>query len=426
MKNELSKYIDHNRDEIIKIGTEIFENPELGFKEFNTSKIIIDFLEKLNIEVKKEISVTGIKSTLGKKGLNIGLVCELDAVPTKGHKYASKDLNAAHSCAHSNQVAIMLGVIKALKESKVLEDLGGQVTLIGTPAEEFTDIDYREELIKDGRIKFCSGKQDMISQGVFDNIDLIISCHTMGSTDKRMMDVNSSLNGFIHKDITYLGKAAHAGAAPHLGINALNGAMIGLMAVNAQRETFIDEHNIRVHGIIKEGGQTVNTIPEKVTIEAYVRGGNQQSMIDSNEKVNRAFEAGAYAVGGKCVIKDKIGYMPFKQCSDLSYVIKKNMNDFISDDCIIDGQKSMASGDIGDLASIIPTIQFGFSGFKGRVHGPDFEIEDEEMAYIIPAKIILMSIYDLLKDNAYMGYKIKNNNKPRWTKEEYLKSWLGC
>lgn len=333
-------------------------------------------------------------------------------------------MNAAHSCGHSNQTAIMLGVMRALKESKILDKLGGKVTLIGTPAEEFTDFDYRKNLIKENKISYMSGKQDMIKNGVFDDIDIIISCHTMGGIETSMADVNSSLNGFILKNITYYGKAAHAGATPHLGINALNAAVIGLSAVNAQRETFIDEDNIRVHGIIKEGGQTINSVPEKVVIEAYVRGNSWNSIVDANSKVDRAFKAGAYAVGGKCIIENTIGYLPFKQCSPLSSVLKDNMANLIGIENIIDGKKSMASEDIGDLATIKPTIQFGFSGFTGNVHGSDFDIVNNELAYLIPAKAIAMTVYDLLKNNGEEASKIIEESKTKFTKEEYIKDWL--
>lgn len=318
----------------------------------------------------------------------------------------------------------MLGVMKALKESGIIEELGGRVTFLGTPAEEFTDFDFRKGLISENKIQYMSGKQDMINNGIFDDIDLIISCHTMGGVAEKMADVNSSLNGFLFKRIIYHGRAAHAGAAPHLGINALNAAVIGLSAVNAQRETFIDEHNIRVHGIITEGGQTINSIPERVVIEAYVRGGNLEAIVDANSKVDRAFRAGAYAVGGECTIENTVGYLPFEQCSDLSKVLKSNMASLIGEKNILDGQKSMASGDIGDLAYIKPTIQFGFSGFKGNVHGANFEIVDEEMAYITPAKAIAMTIYDLLKDNGSIAKQIIEQNPPKLTKEEYVKEWL--
>lgn len=424
IKELLCNIIEKNRNEIINIGENIFTNPELGFKEFKTSKVIAEYLSNMSLDFEDSISVTGIKSSIGNNGINIGLIAEMDAVPTYGHKYSSDDSSAAHSCAHSNQVAIMLGVIKALKESGVLNKLNGRVTLIGTPAEEFTDLDYRRELVRSGKIKYMSGKQDMVAKGVFDDVDLIISCHVMGGIRERKADVNSTLNGFISKKVTYYGKAAHSGAAPHLGINALNAAVIGLAAVNAQRETFLDENNIRVHGIIAEGGQTANTVPDKVVIESYVRGKNLESILDANFKVDRAYKAGAYAVGARCVIEDTPGYVPFKQCSDLSEVIKVNLSSLIGEENVINGQSSMASGDIGDLATMIPTIQFGFSGSNGNVHGADFEIIDKEMAYIIPAKAIAMTIVDLLKNNASEGKKIIKNNQPIFTKEEYIERWL--
>lgn len=424
IKKILCNIIEKNNNEIVNIGDNIFTNPELGFKEFKTSKVISKYLNDMGLDIEEGISVTGIKSSIGNNGINIGLIAELDAIPTYGHKYSSNDRSAAHSCAHSNQIAIMLGVIRVLKESNILDKLNGKVTFIGTPAEEFTDLEYRRELVKAGKIKYMSGKQDMIAKGIFDDIDLIISCHTMGGIREKKADINSSLNGFIAKKITYYGKAAHAGAAPHLGINALNAAMIGLAAVNAQRETFIDEHNIRVHGIITEGGQTVNTVPERVAIEAYIRGRNLKSILDANFKVDRAFKAGAYAVGGRCVIEDTPGYVPFKQCSDLSEVLKGNLAALIGEENIINSQNSMASGDIGDLATIKPTIQFGFSGFSGNVHGPDFEIIDNEMAYIIPAKAIAMTIVDLFENNGYKGKMIIKNNPSIYTKEDYIKKWL--
>lgn len=424
IKEELCEIIDNNRNYIINIGDDIYRNPELGFKEYRTSEIASKNLKDIGLDSEENISITGIKSSIGNAGINIGIIAELDAVPTLGHQFSSKDKGAAHTCAHSNQVAIMLGVMKALKESKLIDTLGGRVTFIGTPAEEFTDFDYRKNLISENKIKYMSGKQDMINNGIFDDVDLIISCHTMGGVVQRMADVNSSLNGFILKKITYHGKAAHAGAAPHLGINALNAAVIGLSAVNAQRETFLEEHNIRVHGIITEGGQTINSIPERVVIEAYVRGGTLEAIVDANLKVDRAFKAGAYAVGGECTIENTIGYLPFEQCADLSSVLKNNMSSLIGEENILDGKKSMASGDIGDLAYIKPTIQFGFSGFKGNVHGADFSIVDDEMAYIVPAKAIVMTIYDLLKNDASIAKEIIKNNTPRLAKDMYIDKWL--
>jgi amidohydrolase len=425
IKDILCSKVDEIRDFIINTGQEIFKNPELGFKEFNTLNLIKEIFDSLGLSYESEISVTGIKCKIGSgNGPNIGLIAELDGVPTLGHKYSGEDLGVAHSCGHSNQVAIMLGVIKLLVECNFFDKYDGSVTFIGTPAEEFTDLEYRSKLVEKNEIKYMSGKQDMIYKGVFDDVDLALSCHTMGSKAEPSADVNSSLNGFIHKIVKYHGKAAHAGACPHLGVNALNAAVIGLTAVNAQRETFIDDHNIRVHGIIKNGGHTVNTVPEEVEIEAYVRGNDIVSLLEANSRVNRAFEAGAYAVGGTIDIIDTNGYVPFKQDQKLSQLVKGNLSAFVKKDNLYDGVKSMASGDIGDLSVFLPTIQFGFSGFVGSVHGSDFDISDNDMAYIVPTKVVLMTIVDLLDENACKSNEIINEFVPVMSREEYFEKWL--
>ena len=85
---------------------------------------------------------------------------------------------------------------------------------------------------------------------------------------------------------------------------------------------------------------------------------------------------------------------------------------------------SLASGDIGDLSTLKPTIQFGFSGFCGNVHGADFDIVDEEMAYIIPAKAIILTIFDLLTNEGEAAKKIIADNPPAFTREQYIKNWL--
>ncbi len=429
MKQNLINCIDKNADEIIKLGMDIYKEPELGFKEHKTAQKIISYIEDMNISPENEpmqtgLSVTGVRSQLGKKGVNICLIAEMDAIPTRGHPFASKDQYAAHACGHSTQVGIMLGAYKAIHEMGIVDKYGGKVTFISTPAEEYTDFAFRESLRDKGQINYLSGKQDMISKGVFDDVDIVISCHSMGGVAEKMADFNTTLTGFLAKKVIYRGEAAHAGANPHLGINALNAAMIGLNAIHVQRETFIDDHNVRVHGIIKNGGQTVNTVPDYVELEFMVRGMNVEAILDANKKVNRALEAGAYAVGAKCEIKDSTGYLPFHQNKMLSSVLKENMKEFLPSSNIKDGDKCMASGDVGDLGTIKPCIQLGYGGFSGSIHGADFCIVDEEMAYLIPAKVIAMSVFDLLKNDAKLAKSIIKNSPPIYTKQKYIETWL--
>ncbi len=429
MKKNLINCIDKNTDDIIKLGTDIYREPELGFKEHKTADKIVSFIENMNISsdnppMETGLSVTGVKSQIGKKGVNICLLAEMDAIPTRGHPFATDDKYAAHACGHSTQVAIMLGAYKAIHEMGLVDKLGGRVTFISTPAEEYTDFAFREQLRDKGDINYLSGKQDMISKGTFDDVDIIISCHSMGGVAEKMADFNTTLTGFLAKKVIYHGKTAHAGANPHLGVNALNAAMIGLNAIHVQRETFVDEHNVRVHGVIKDGGQTVNSVPDYVELEFMVRGMNVEAILDANAKVNRALEAGAYAVGARCEIIDSPGYLPFHQNVLLSDVMKQNMKEFLPDDRIKDGEKCMASGDVGDLGTIKPCMQLGYGGFNGSIHGPDFCIADDDMAYIIPAKAVAMTVYDLLKNDGEIAKNIIKNSPPIYTKQKYIETWL--
>lgn len=426
MKETLERIIESDREELLALGNDLFEHPELGFKEVHTRDRVVAYLERHGMKVQTGYSVTGFRCTLGSgNGPHLGLIAELDAIPTPGHRCASEDQGAAHACAHSHQITIMLGAMKALHDTRILDGTGVKVTLVGTPAEEFTDFAYRRDLISQGIISHMSGKQDMIAHGVFDDIDLAISCHSLGGNPERVADVNSSLNGFMSKYIQYTGLAAHAGADPHLGINALSAATIGMMALNAQRDTFQEKDSVRVHGIITEGGQTVNSVPERVVLEYYVRARTIEAIQDASGKVNRSFRAGADALGATVTIRDTPGYMPFSQCADLSEVMKENLTRYLGKDNITDGQHSFASGDIGDLGMLMPVIQFGFGGFRGSIHGKDFEVADAEMAYIIPSKAVACTIYDLIRDQGRLAQTIIAHNPPKMSKAQYLTNWLG-
>ena len=164
----------------------IFENPELGFKEFETNKLICKIFDKYDIAYKSDIAITGIKATLdsGKKGPHIGLLCEIDSVPSTDHKYLGKKDKCAHSCGHYAQIGTILGSFIALKESKVINELGGKISFIATPAEEYCDFKYRENLIEENKISYMSGKQEMVRLNTFNDIDLIISCHSMPPNDR--------------------------------------------------------------------------------------------------------------------------------------------------------------------------------------------------------------------------------------------------
>lgn len=424
----MNKVIQQSADciikEMIQLSESIYKEPELGYKEFKTAQKVMEKLEQYHIPYEKNVAFTGIVSILdsGKPGPNIGLICELDAVPTIGHPYANEEDYGAHTCGHYAQVGVMLSVFCTLKESGVINELGGKVTFIATPAEEFCDFDYRKSLIEKGKISFMSGKQEMIHLGVFDTIDVILSCHTMGTGMPYDAELDAGLNGFICKRAVFYGKAAHAGSYPSEGINALNAANLAMTGIHFLRETFKEEDKIRVHFIMSEGGQTVNTVPKQTKLDMYVRAKTIEAIQYTDKKVMNCLKAGALAIGCTLEVVDTPGYFPLKQDRNLTKVIEKNISRYISKDRILRDNHGFASGDMGDLSMLFPIVEIGTGGFSGMLHGCDFQTEDETMAYTIPTYYFIDSVIDLLKEEGQEAYAIQKSFQPVMTKEDYFKT----
>ncbi len=420
LKAKVCEIIDAHADDIYAIGEKILKKPEMGYREFDTASLVAKEFKKLGIPYKTGLAVTGVKGNLaGRKSLaRVAVIGELDAVISPTHPQADPTNGAAHACGHNAQIAIMLGVAMGL--SKIAPYLDGDVCFFATPAEEYVEIGFREKILERGDIQFFGGKQELIRLGEFDDVDMAMMVHAQGSTPHREAFIGGSSLGFVAKSIDFLGKAAHAGGAPHEGINALNAAMSAMMCIHAQRETFRDEDKIRVHPIITNGGELVNIVPSIVTMETYVRGANFSAIRDAASKVDRAIEGASYAIGTKCNIKTYKGYLPLVQSNDLSQVFEDNLNALPYEIKISHGVDMVGSTDIGDLSHLIPVIQPTMGGYIGNLHAIEFGVFDKEFAYLGAAKAMAMSVIDLLFDDAKEALRIKNNFTPLMTKEEYL------
>ncbi len=425
LKKKVLDAIDRSRDEIISIGDAILSRPEMGFKEIKTAQAIAKVFQSLDLKYEENLAVTGLKSTVNGRSskLKVAVIGEMDAVICPSHPQADTSTGAAHSCGHNAQVASMLGVAYGLVHSGIMEELDGDVAFMAVPAEEFVELEYREQLKSTGKINFLSGKQELIRLGAFDDIDMAMMVHSHGGTIERKAFIHGGGSGFVGKTVRFTGREAHAGGAPHEGVNALNAAMLAIMGIHVQREVFRDEDGIRVHPIITRGGDLVNIVPADVRMETYVRGKNIEAILSANEKVNRAIKAGAYCVGADAEINEIPGYLPLNQDKRLGELFADNISPFVGNDNVIRGVDMIGSTDIGDLSTIMPVIQPTMGGFKGQAHSRDFEIVDKEAAYILPAKAMAMTIIDLLYNNAATGRKIKEEFKPLHSKAEYLGVW---
>lgn len=425
LKQRISKAIDARRDEIIALGADIFRHPELGYKEHRTAGLVEEKFRALGLAYRSGIALTGVKATLkgAASGPKVCVMGELDAVVCPGHPHADPTTGAAHSCGHNAQVAAMVGVAMGLVDSGAMASLDGSVDCVAVPAEEYVEIEFREKLRREGKIRFLGGKQELIALGELKDTDLAMMCHLGTSADKRV-SINGSSNGFVGKLVRYIGREAHAGGAPHLGINALNAAMLGLMAINANRETFRDDDHIRVHPIITRGGDLVNIIPADVRMETYVRGKSMDAIIDANGKVTRALEAGAMAVGAEVDITDIPGYLPRLNDPTFSEVFRANVRPLVGGDQYV-GEEGHGAGstDMGDVSHIMPALHPHIGGTEGAGHSEHFRITDEELAYIVPAKAMALTVVDLLWDGGATATEIASGYKPVYTQESYLAMW---
>ncbi|MGL4646025.1 MAG: amidohydrolase, partial [Cetobacterium sp.] len=397
IKERVIKTIDENRELILKAGQAMYDNPEFGYKEFKGTEIVSNYFKnELGLDVEEGIAYTGCRARANEnaEGPKVAILGELDAISCSDH-LDSNELGAVHACGHHIQIAGMLGAATGLVKSGILSELGGKVDFMATPAEEFVELGYRTQLRADGKIKYFGGKQEMIYNGTFDDVDMAVMFHALDLGDKKVLTGPVS-NGFIGKTVKFIGKEAHAGSAPHEGINALNAAMLGINNVHAQRETFKDSDRVRFHPIITKGGDIVNSVPADVRMEAYVRARTIEGMIDANKKVNRGLTAGAYAVGAEIEITEIPGYLPILKHDSMEDVLEGNLEYLGLKDDMIKGGDFTGSFDFGDVSHIMPTLHPMFGGINGALHTRDFKTVDDEIAILMPAKALALTVVDLL------------------------------
>ena len=223
LKRRACEAVDKNRDKIIAFGESVFAEPELGFKEFQDLRQSEKAFEEMGVAYTDGHAITGVIAPFkGKESkLKVALMGELDAVVCPGHRCADPVTGAAHSCGHLTQIASIIGCGLALKDSGIMDELSGDIVLMGVPAEEGVELEYRAGLIKEGKIHFLGGKQEFIYEGVFDDIDMMIMQHTMVD-EKCQGHCRRRCRQGLHRQIHPLHRQRGPceAARPHLGINA--------------------------------------------------------------------------------------------------------------------------------------------------------------------------------------------------------------
>lgn len=415
------RLIDVHKDQIIAFAEDIAAHPEPGYEEFCTAGKTAEVLKNLGYKVTEHLARTGVKGTKSiKEGPSLTVIGELDAIGCHSHPNANPVTGVAHACGHHAQMAAMIGCAIAMADPDVQKCLAGTVNFLAVPAEEYIDADKRARIKKEG-IEFCCGKSEMIRTGVFDDTDIALTTHVhMVPVEEDFYLGNPACNGYSAERVTVRGKAAHGAIDPWNGVNALSITTSAIQMMGLMRETFREEDHVRLHNVIRKAGDVINSVPDEAIVETKVRAASLDKICEITDMVNRAYAGSAYAFGGKIEMEKLQGYMPIIPRAADNALIEAADDLGLNYRTVQKGDFNNACTDVGDLSHLVPVVNFTFKGFEGKLHGADFKITDPEKAYILPAKLLALTVYKLLKNGGQEAKKITKSYTPVFNKESYI------
>lgn len=421
LKELVCEEIDRHRDELIEFGTEIWIHPEPGYREFRTAKAAAEKLEKLGLTVSSGLACTGFRADLetGRPGPVMALLGEMDSLILPSHPEADPVTGTVHACGHNAHITSLIGAATGLSAAGVLDSCSGRIALIGVPAEESLDPKYAEELRSSGKIRYTSGKAELIRCGVFDDVDIAMMLHAGESF------FVSDFNGYLLKDVTFHGKSSHA-AAPDQGINAMSAANLALHALSLAKDRWESEPHIRVHGLVTHTGDAVNTVPDRASMTYMLRADSFEKLSHLSELFDRAVNGSAYALGTVCEITTRHGCSPLKNSDALCELYRRCADELVPG-ARIEIKKTFIPGstDMGDPSMILPSLHGYFPGCSGACHSREFRIANPEQAYLLSSKLLACMALELIAGDAVRGKQIAEEKKNKLSIPEYLKQISG-
>ena len=323
MRDHLHEELNKVQKRLWEISDHLYHHPELGDQEFESMELLVKFLEENQFTVEKGVvgRQTAFKAVYDsqKEGPTIAYLSEYDALPGVGH-----------GCGHN-----MIGTMSAgagVLLSKVIDEIGGRVVVLGTPAEETN-----------------GAKVPMAEQGVFDDIDAAMILHP---SDESFESGESLAMDAIQFD--FRGRSSHAAASPEKGINALDGVIQLFNGVNALRQHV--RSDVRIHGIIKEGGVAANVVPDKAVAQFYVRAKDRHYLNEVVEKVKNIAYGAAAMAGAEVQIENyELSYDNMITNETLSRLFTKNLLSTGVKE-VKKAKDSYGSIDMGNVSHVVPAI----------------------------------------------------------------------
>jgi len=311
VKEVAIKWIEENKDRIVEISDRIWEFAELGLIEFKSSKLLADELEKHGFKVERGVAgmPTAFVATYGEGKPVIGIMGEYDALPGLSQKVVPwkeplKPGAPGHGCGHNIHGTSGMAAAIAVKMAMEKYGLKGTIKFFGCPAEEN-----------------FSGKVFMVRDGVFSDVDAVISHHpsTMNAVTLRSSLANNSVK--FH----FYGKASHAAGSPEAGRSALDAVELMNIGVNYLREHIIQD--ARIHYIIEKGGDQPNIVPAYARSWYLIRAPERDQLEEIYQRVIDIAKGAALMTGTKLeieFIKGVYNKIPNRVIAEL---IVKNMRE---------------------------------------------------------------------------------------------------
>ncbi len=321
----VSDLVDSLRDEMVEMSLAIHAHPELGHQEFFAKGLQVEKLRHYGFEVEENYCniPTAYRAVYkGKKpGPKIAMLAEYDALPKLGH-----------GCGHN--LICMMSLASAIAMRPFADEYGAEIYVIGTPAEET-----------------AGSKVEMSRKGAFKELDVAMMAHPANRDESSMNSMAICVRRF-----EFFGKTSHAASAPEEGLNALDAMINFFNLVNALRQQTKDD--VRIHGVIQNGGEAPNIIPDYTNALFYIRSSKTHQLEGVVKRVEDCARGAALGTGTTVKIsRDEEDFKDTNSNQYLNELACRQVEKFGVTIQRMGTAAHMGSSDVGDVSYECPAIQ---------------------------------------------------------------------
>jgi amidohydrolase len=362
--------IEAGADAALALARWMAAHPELSLEEHETSERYVAHLEARGFAVER--GVAGMETAfLARRGAAeapfcAALLAEMDALPGIGH-----------ACGHNLSGPASLLAADAV--AHVLDPADARLLVVGSPAEE-TGV----------------GKRRLVEAGIFGEADVAMMAH---ASDMRR--AHRLFLGNRKREFVFHGRAAHAAAYPEQGVNALDGVIALFVAVGMLRQQLAP--SVRVHGIVSDGGQLPNIVPERAAARFWIRALDDALLEDTVRRVVHCAEGAAAATGSLLEVREEAGQSPpMLPNPALAEVYRYQLGSLGLEETPHAAAEAIGSSDISHVSRVVPTIHPNFPIGAGlQLHTREFAAAttrpEAEAGFLEAARALALTIHTLAR-----------------------------